>query len=602
MHLSYKPAKYKNQRYKSYNIAESYREGGKVKKRILLNIGRLADIQVQQMKFILKISKNIDQVVTQLEDLEVQETKAYLDISLVNDLWNQWELDKAYDYDITNSQLPTNTVAKILTINRCLAPCSHHSIPAWARKNALEEVLKIDLSGLNDDKIYYELDKIAKNKMSIENFLFKQTYKKNPGSYEFVDYDLTTSYFVGYKCKLSAFGKGKIECHGRRQVLLGVMINGEGYPFKWDVFPGNTAEVKTLKRNINACRTRFNLNNKNITLVFDRGIISEENGELIENADMKYISALDRPQISSCGISLKPFKGLLIDKATQTVVPPEGLKKYDEDMYFHDSGVIGNKRFIEGFNPALFVEDRNNRTGKIDFFSSYLKKKNETLRNAKKDRAHDTAKNQIIEELKRLKIKKYYELPVLKPITVRKKLKNGDVKSIKSFQVEIKKKNKEIKADMLLDGVCVFITNHTEKQGRGFKLKPEGIIKAYRNKTKIEDVFKNMKSFLKLRPFFVNTVAHVKAVYTICIQSYFINKYFSNLRKAIGEKDFLNSNEIYAPFKDIDIVTLEDSKTGKIIKKATKLSNGTAALLKKLKISHIVLPSKNKPFSKTCSP
>jgi len=55
-----------------------------------------------------------------------------------------------------------------------------------------------------------------------------------------------------------------------------------------------------------------------------------------------------------------------------------------------------------------------------------------------------------------------------------------------------------------LDRICVFLTNHTEKQGRGFKMKPQTIIKAYRDKTK---------------------------------------------------KDFLNSHELYAPFKDIDIAS-----------------------------------------------
>ena len=44
----------------------------------------------------------------------------------------------------------------------------------------------------------------------------------------------------------------------------------------------------------------------------------------------------------------------------------------------------------------------------------------------------------------------------------------------------------------------VFVTNHPETQGRGFRVKPQSIIKAYRGKTKINDVFKNVKSFLKL--------------------------------------------------------------------------------------------------------
>jgi len=589
MHLSYSTSTYKDRSYKSYSIAESYRDGKISRKRTIWSIGKLTDQQADQIRLILKVVQNEDEVVTRLKDIVVHDTKAYLDIAVVNDLWDQWALDEAFEYDVTESPLPTHTVARILTINRCTDPCSHYSVPIWAKKTALEDVLKIDLSGLNDDKIYYELDKIHLNKISIENHLFNLTYDKEPESYGFINYDLTTSYFVGYKCNLSAFGKGKKECHGRRQVLLGVLINDQGYPFKWDVFPGNTAEVKTLKRNINACKTRFKLGNKDVTIVFDRGIISDDNADLIEDAKMKYISALDRNQIPSSGVKLEPFKGLSVDKVTKDVSIPAGFKKYDGELYFHDSGVIGNKRFVVGFNPTLFKEDRSNRDEKIDVFKAYLKKENKDLKRAKRDRQFDATKSRIVNELKRLKIRKYFESPVLKPITVQRKLKDGTVKDIKSFKVEIKRKDDVIKADKLLDGVCVFVTNHIEKQGRGFKVRPQAIINAYRNKTKIEDVFKNVKSFLKIRPFFVNTDAHVEAVYTICILAYFINKYLSNQRKAMGEKDYLNSRELYAQFKDIDIATLEDSNTGQRIRKAVKLPPDTKKLLERIEMTHVAL-------------
>jgi len=589
MHLTYSDSKYKGKTYKSYSIAESYRDGERVRKRILWPIGKLSDIQAEQIRLICKIVKKPDQLMTQLKDVVVQESRAYLDLAVVNELWNQWQLDQAFDYDVTAGPLPTYTIAKILTINRCTDPCSHYSIPQWAKKSALEDVLKIDLSCLNDDKIYYELDKIYKNKISIENHLFNQTFKKHPESYGFINYDLTTSYFVGYNCDLSAFGKGKMECHSRRQVLLGVLINSEGYPFKWDVFPGNTAEVKTLKQNIDACKTRFKLTDKNVTLVFDRGIISDDNANLIEEAKLKYISALDKNQIPSCGVSLKSFHGLSIeDKDAPNIPIPEGFKKYDDELYYHDNGVIGNKRFITGFNPTLLIEDRNNRDEKITFFKNYLNEENKNLKNAQRDRQHDATKSRIVNELKRLKIHKYYEAPVLTPIALVKRLQNGHVKSIKSFKIEIKMLTDVIAADRLLDGVCVFITNHTEQEGHGFKVKPQFIVRAYRDKTKIEDVFKNVKSFLKIRPFFVNTGAHVKAVYTICILAYFINRYLSNQRKAIGEKDFLNSKELYAPFKDIDITTLEAKNTGETIKKAVKLPAVTQMLLEKLGMSHVV--------------
>lgn len=583
MHLSYSFSKYKDKKYKSYAIAESYREGKKVKKRTIWPIGKLTDRQADQIRLILKVVQSEDEVVTRLKDIVVKDSKAYLDIALVNELWNYWQLDQAFDFEISDSPLSTPLMAKILTINRCTDPCSHYSVPKWAKQNALAKVLNMDLSGLNDDKIYYELDKIHENHFSIENYLFKQTYLKHSGSYQYINYDLTTSYFVGYKCKLSAFGKGKAECRGRRQVLLGVLINDEGYPFKWDVFPGNTAEVKTLQRNINACKTRFKLSGANVTLVFDRGIISDDNAQMIEDANMKYISALDRNQIPGCGVDLTPFKQISTDDVSPK---PDGFKKYDDELYFHDHGVISDKRFIVGFNPTLFAEDRKNRKEKIRFFETYLKNENKDLKNAQRDRKLKATEARVLNELKRLKIKKYYEEPTLHPIIVQKRLKNGMVKSVNSFRVQVKKKVAIIVADKLLDGVCVFITNHIERQGRGFKVNPRKVIHAYRDKTKIEDVFKNVKSFLKIRPFFVNTEKHVKAVYTICILAYFLNKFLANRRKAVGEKDYLNSKELYAPFKDIDFVTLFDQISGQTATKPVELPEETRSILDKIGMSH----------------
>ncbi len=588
MHLSYSMSRYKGKVYKSYFIAESYRDGDKVRKRNIWKIGRLTDVRAAQIKLVFQVLKDSDQAVTLLKDIAVTESKAYLDLAVVNELWDRLELDKAFDYAVTSGELSTSLTARILTINRCCAPCSHYSVPYWAQKVALAHVLDHDLSGLNDDKIYYEPDKIHKNKISVENHIFNKTFNENPESYGFIDYDLTTSYFVGCKCNLSAYGKGKIECRGRRQVLLGVLINDLGYPFKWDVYPGNKAEVKTLKKNINACKTRFRLGNSNVTMVFDRGIISDENADLITDANMKYISALDRNQISPCGISLNAFTDLSEDRKTGRLPKPDGFKKYDDSLYYKDGAVIGGKRCITGFNPVLFRDDRQTREEKIKFFETYIQKENENLKNAQRDRKREATKGRVLEELNRLRIKKYYEVPVLHPIFVDRELKDGTEKKIQSFRVEIKKKEDVISADKLLDGVCVFVTNHTERHGRGFKLKPRAVIRAYRNKTKTEDVFKNIKSFLKLRPFFVNTEYHVSAVYTVCMISYFINRYFSNLRKLSDEKDFLNSRELYAPFKDIDIVTLEDANTGKTQKKGVRLPKFTENLLKKLGLYHIV--------------
>ncbi len=70
----------------------------------------------------------------------------------------------------------------------------------------------------------------------------------------------------------------------------------------------------------------------------------------------------------------------------------------------------------------------------------------------------------------------------------------------------------------------------------------------------------------------------------------FINRYLANKRKAIGEKDFLNSNKLYAPFKDIDIATLTDSNTGRSIQKSVALPSSTMKLLERIGMSHSARP------------
>ena len=88
MHLSYSTSSHKGKKYKSYTIAESYRDGKTVRKRAIWRIGKLSDQQAQQIKLILKVTQSEDQVITQLKDIVVKDTKAYLDIAIVNELWN----------------------------------------------------------------------------------------------------------------------------------------------------------------------------------------------------------------------------------------------------------------------------------------------------------------------------------------------------------------------------------------------------------------------------------------------------------------------------------------------------------------------------------
>ena len=582
MHLSYKTSRYKDKVYKFYFIAESYREGKKVKKRIIWPIGKLTDAQRDQINFICKTISKPSHVMTTLENIVVQKSKPYLDLAIANALWEEWRLSQAFGSHATNSDLSTPLIAKILTINKCVAPCSHYSIPQWANETALSEVIGHSLDNLNDDKIYYELDKIEQNQEQLENYLFQITYRKDRTSYDFVHYDLSSSYFVGMKCNLSSYGKSKDDKPHNKQVLLGILVNDKGYPFKWDVYPGNTAEVKTLVGNVEACRERFGL--ESITFVFDRGIVSDDNLDYISDRGFKYISALDKDQIPNIkGADLSIFNDISLDNYKDRL-SEQGFVCYDESLYFKDLGIIGKQRYVLGFNPVLFKEERECRSEKIVFFEEFLVKRNKELGEATRSRDHDKTKQVILKELRRLKIKKYFHDPVLEEIEINRKNKRGKTVSVKSFRVTVEKKLNRIAASETLDGLCIFISSHIESPGKEFLFPGDEIIRVYRDKAKIEDVFKHIKSFLKIRPFYVNLDEHVRAVYGICVLAYFLNKDLAERRKKIDGVDYLNSKNLYEPFRSCHYVDLKDKLSGSEKKKLVEFTSKQESLLKELQI------------------
>ena len=585
LHLGYTQHTTKGEKCRWYNFSKSIREGKRVRKKIMIPLGRLNEEELSQMRMILQVAKGRLPTKFSLEEVDPLKSVSYLELAVVSSIWDEWNISTAFSV-VTKGELSTPLVAKILTINRCVDPHSHYSIPRWVNETAIPEMFSLDLNKLNDDKLYHELDKIHSNKEALESFLFQATYSRDPKAYEFVNYDLSTSYFIGIKCNLSRFGRSKDDQGAsRRQVILALMVNDKGYPFKWDVLPGDTAEVKTLENNINACIHRFGL--KKVSLVFDRGIVSDDNLELVEDASLKYISTLDKDQIPGIvGKQLNLFSSLKLGVDIEKF--PE-FKKFDNHLYFKDIGIVSDKRYILGLNPELFTEERKQRQEKIAIFKDFLKRKNQELKGAKKDRKENATRQAIIDKLRRLKLSRslFKEIEV-EPIKVRRTLKNGTEKTVKSFQISLPLNHKKLKARQLLDGICLFVTNHTEKDGGNFIFSAEKIIMAYRHKTQIEDAFKNIKSFLKIRPFNVNLDEHVKAVYTICVLAYFINKDLAQRRKGYEQKDFLNSTQLYAPFTPCKLVTFKNVLTGETRKKTIPLQRHQVSLLKNIGLGHLI--------------
>lgn len=126
----------------------------------------------------------------------------------------------------------------------------------------------------------------------------------------------------------------------------------------------------------------------------------------------------------------------------------------------------------------MFDDERKCRNEKFESFEGFLIKTNKELKNATHSRDYDKTRQAIINELKRLKIKKYFHDPVLTEITIERKNKRGKTTSVKSFQVTADKKLATITDREKLDGLCVFISNHVQFSGKQFIFSGKDIIKA----------------------------------------------------------------------------------------------------------------------------
>lgn len=147
---------------------------------------------------------------------------------------------------------------------------------------------------------------------------------------------------------------------------------------------------------------------------------------------------------------------------------------------------------------------------------------NEWLASFKKDAFKSAIENDVNAEIERRHLGGFvtYELHeyITENETFQRRKDNpypsqGYMRQVKSFQVVIHDNNRSH-----LDGIFALITSP------GSGLTGAEMVLAYRQKFLIESAFREMKSILKLRPWFVYKDAHIRAHYTICVLAYALER------------------------------------------------------------------------------
>ncbi len=529
--LSHSKKNAKGKTYTYYSIAEPYWEENKNKKRNLFYLGSLTPIQARQIRNVLKVTQSENTFTSTFEDLIFENHWRYLDIAFLNHLWDQeWKgLSSIFPSpeEISNTrqrEISIADIAKLLTFYRCLDPGSYLSAVEWFEITTCNLLLDMEPIQINESRFYRELTAIEKQKENIEQWLYQTLKNRNEKSMRIIFYDLSDSYFEGRKCPIAKPGRTKANGFREKRIILSLLVNSEGYPFSWEILEDYTADVSTFTKNTDLWKQQFNFSK--IILIFDRGMVSDENLLNLENSQSYlYITALDKNQIAGVEkINLERFKDLT-NETTEKEILSKGLTRYDEVTFYEDMGVdsIG-RRHILIFNSDLLKDQRKNREKFIDIAIKELEEEKTSLLNAKKSRNLKPTEHRISEILRKRGVQSYIDTK-LESINL-----SGECgSSISSFNLTYERNVESIKKAMLTDGIWMLVTNITETiENEEYRLKPEELICAYRDKNKIEEAFRDVKSFIKFQPTFVYTDDHVRAHYTICILSYLLDMTITN--------------------------------------------------------------------------
>ena len=258
-----------------------------------------------------------------LNKVRLERTRQFGSPWLGLELWRRLELDHFFEQTVDEqaAEVPWSRVAALLAINRLCAPGSELAIEQrWYPSTALDDLLNIEDGKINDTRLYRCLDRILPHKTKLEQHL-KQRYGELFGAeFDVLLYDLTSTYVEGAGEKNPMMRRGYSRDHRPdcEQMVIALIVNSEGFPFSYETFDGNRADVSTMETMLRMVERKYGKARR--IWVFDRGIVSEENLAAIRKREGQYLVGTPRSQ-------MKQFEEELLKDDWTQVRPEVEVKK-----------------------------------------------------------------------------------------------------------------------------------------------------------------------------------------------------------------------------------------------------------------------------------
>jgi transposase len=438
---------------------------GKVKQRVLLRLGRLDELLASGrldslMQSLGRLSEKLAVLGAHARGESIATRSARIGPSLIfQRLWQACSIDKVLTSLLQDRRFEFSVERAIFltVLHRLFAPGSDRAAEKWKEDYCIEGVGKWSLHHLYRAMAWLG-EVLPKDQQGgatpftprttkdvIEEELFAQRRDWFSGL-DLVFFDTTSIYFEGAGGQtMGQRGHSKDHRPDLKQMVVGVVLDQNGNPVCSELWPGNTADVKSLVPVVERLKTRFRIGS--VCIVADRGMISAETLAEVEKREWKYILGVRmRSSTEAKAVVGRAGRYAEVHPKSDDANDPSPLKV--KEVWVQDQ-----RRYVVCVNEDQATKDRHDREAVVASLRDALGQGDKSLVGNK---------------------------------GYRKFLRAGG----KQFAVDEDK----IKEEARYDGKWVLTTN-TDLPAREVALK-------YQQLWMVEEVFRSMKSLLDTRPIY----------------------------------------------------------------------------------------------------
>lgn len=375
-------------RHTYLQIVENYRDGARVRQRVVGTLGRIEDLQGDGTLDALLASAGrfAQRLLVLSADARGEATRVEsrrLGPSLVFErLWAETGCRQILDSLLARREFgfAVERAVFLTVLHRLFDPGSDRQADRWRHAYRIQGTDDLELHHLYRAMAWLGealpageaqkgktpfVPRCVKDQIEEALFARRQTLFT---SLDLVFFDTTSIYFEGEGGdSLGAYGKSKDHRPDRKQMVVGAVLDGEGNPLCCEMWPGNVTDVTTLIPVADRLRKRFGV--RQVCIVADAGMISASTIKRLERRGWKYILAARMRSVTEVAEKVLGRAGRFheIHPPRQTSKDPSPLKVKEVEVDGH--------RYVVCLNEDEAAKDAADRQAIVESLEKQLAEK-----------------------------------------------------------------------------------------------------------------------------------------------------------------------------------------------------------------------------------